>query len=153
MHLNFQVCDTAFPIAVAMLPSTRVHGTVGKAHLALPLVRTIHPVAIKHCLIRPYTVLSGHARHECSYLADQQLCCHRLSIMQHHSIALHSYRQYLEAGLAGAAQDCLADSLYICMAGYCHAAAQVLQKLQSRQLWLLRGPHCCKLDKSGVEQS
>ena len=48
---------------------------------------------------------------------------------------------YLEAGLAGAAQDCSADSvyMYISMAAYCDAAAQLLQKLQSRQLWLLHG--------------
>lgn len=138
--------------AVAM---HQVYGIIGEAQLALLLMRSSN-YAIINYFIRPYTVLPGLAGCEYSFLVDQQLCCHRLAIMQHQGILLHSYRHYLEAGLAGAAQNCLADSVYICMAAtamlpliYCRSS----RAGNSGSCMEYDLTHCCKLDKSSVAQS
>lgn len=50
------------------VPSIRVHGIIGEAHIALPLVRNIYAIAIIHCLIG--RTLSMHGVNTAVWLAN-----------------------------------------------------------------------------------
>ena len=64
--------DGVFPIAVAMLPSIRVHSIIGEARLALPLVRNIYAIATIYCLNgRTLSCLAMHGVNTAAWLTNK----------------------------------------------------------------------------------